>query len=109
MFNPRHYLSHRLIFFGIAMLVALLGALWVFPQGEPVLREQSATVLEVNEGNATSLRTGSPATLITIRVALPDDTQTRVQVFGHIPAVGDTVTLIEAHYPDGTRRYRLAR
>ncbi|WP_006786575.1 hypothetical protein [Thiorhodospira sibirica] len=109
MFNPRQYLSHRLIFFGIAMLVALLGAFWITPQGEPTLRQQSATVLEVNEGSATSLRTGSPATLVTIRVLLPDDTQTRVQVFGIIPAVGDTVTLFEAEYPDGTRRYRMTR
>lgn len=101
------YVSNRLRFLVVVMGFALVAGLWLLPQGAPVTGQVSATVLEVNEGTATGLRSGQSVTLVTLRVRLETGEETRVQVLGRPPAVGDAVMLLESAYPDGKRRYRL--
>jgi len=76
-------------------------------QPPPEMAVVTATVLEINRGEAEGRRSGGTVTLVTARLRLEDGTQARVLIQGAEPEVGDTVSLIESRHADGSRRYRL--
>ncbi|MFN3712255.1 MAG: hypothetical protein ACK4SX_01215 [Alcanivoracaceae bacterium] len=101
------YIRNRYVFALIMLVLSVLFALWYFPQGEPERRLITGAVVEVNHGATTSVRTGQPANLVTVKVALDDGSVVRVMVMGREPRVGERVSLQELTYPDGERRYQL--
>ena len=104
----QNYILNRAIFALIMLLIALFSAWALFSPGKPEVRSVTGTVIEVNQGESQSWKTGSRVSLVTTRVQV-GDVVTRVMVTGQLPAVGSVIELVEETYPDGQVRYRLSR
>ncbi len=101
------YVINRLVFALVMLLLALLFARLFFPQGEPEQERISGLVIEVNQGETQSLRSGNRVELVTARLRLEDGNETRLGFFHRRPRVGETVQVLRLHYPNGEIRYRL--
>ena len=107
-YDAYQYIRNRIVFAAIRVLLSAAFALWYFPSGTPEQRFIKATVLEVHEGTATSLRTQQEVRLITVSVRLDNGQEVLLNGFGQRPEQGQRVTVIEQTYPDGEQRYALA-
>lgn len=107
--RARAYIRNRLVFLCIILLIAVFTARFLFPQGEPVVQRVQGIIIEINQGEGESLRTGTSTTLTTARVQLPDGSETRVMVSGASLQPGQRIQLIEQRFPDGTLRYSYPR
>ncbi|KPQ28054.1 MAG: hypothetical protein HLUCCX14_12070 [Marinobacter excellens HL-55] len=107
--SARAYIRNRIVFLCIILLIAVVTARFLFPQGEPTIQRVQATVIEINQGEGESLRTGVSTTLTTARVQLADGTETRVMISGSGLQPGQSIQLIEQRFPDGTLRYSFPR
>ncbi|WP_017842827.1 hypothetical protein [Methylotuvimicrobium buryatense] len=90
------------------LLIALFSAWALFPSGKPEVRTVTGTVIEVNQGESQSWKTGSRVSLVTARIRV-GDIEPRVMITGQLPVVGSEIELVEETYPDGQVRYRLRR
>ncbi|PSF12921.1 hypothetical protein [Marinobacter shengliensis] len=107
--RARAYIRNRIVFLCIILLIAVFTARFLFPQGEPVVQRVQGIIIEINQGEGESLRTGTSTTLTTARVLLPDGSETRVMVSGASLQPGQRIQLIEQRFPDGTLRYSYPR
>lgn len=98
----------RVVIPALGLAVLLAGMLWTGRE-EPVVDVTTVAgqVMAVERGQAETLR-GSTATLVTLRIALPEGVEVRVPVFGVVPRPGDAVLLEERRFADGTRQWRLS-
>jgi hypothetical protein len=102
------YVRNRVVFALVMVAISAAFALWYFPSDKPEIRSVMGTVIELNQGSTTSIRTGQEAELVTARVQLDDGQEVRLMVLGRRPQSGQRVSVIERRYADGQRRYTLA-
>lgn len=105
--DPYRYRSNRALLAIACLLAAVAAGLLMWPGEVTGTRRVSGVVMEVGTGEGRSLRSGNATSLVTARVALDDGHEVRVLVTGMAPTAGQTVTLVETRYSDGSTRYRL--
>lgn len=91
---------------GLIGLLVLLTVLVLLSRQTPTARDRmEAVIIAVDR----TTHEANPIAMFTARVRLEDGDEARIVVHEPLPAVGDSVQLIENRHTDGNPRYRLDR